>query len=72
MDRLPRAALERTANRLLDLETNARPRGCRKLRGREEYRLRVGEYRILYTVNDKERVVEIVAVRRRRDAYRRG
>ncbi|MBN1345940.1 MAG: type II toxin-antitoxin system RelE/ParE family toxin [Phycisphaerae bacterium] len=55
---------------LLNLETNPRPRGSKRLRGGDEYRLRVGSYRILYTVDDSGQVVEIIAVGHRRDVYR--
>ena len=42
-----------------------------KLRGRaEEYRLRVGDYRVLYVVDDATQVVEVIAIRHRREAYR--
>ena len=59
------------AERLLALEQNPRPRGVRKLRGRaEEYRLRVGDYRVLNVVDDAAQVVEVIALRHRREAYR--
>lgn len=52
------------------LEVEPRPRGCRKIRGlTDTFRIRVGEYRVLYTVDDKERVVRITHVRHRREAY---
>jgi len=61
----------RITERLLTLEQNPRPRGVRKLRGRaEEYRLRVGDYRVLYVVDDAAQVVEVIAIRHRREAYR--
>ncbi|TLY24515.1 MAG: hypothetical protein E6K63_14850 [Nitrospirae bacterium] len=42
----------------------------KKLSNREEYRLRVGQYRILYTIDDEEKVIEIVAIGHRREVYR--
>jgi mRNA interferase RelE/StbE len=69
MDRLPAVIFQRVSKALLSLEHEPRPRGCRKLRGSEQYRLRVGDYRILYIIADKERVVEVVAVGHRRDVY---
>jgi mRNA interferase RelE/StbE len=69
MDRLSARVFERVSRALLSLEQEPRPRGCRKLRGSEQYRLRVGVYRVLYTIADAQRVVEVVAVGHRRDVY---
>jgi len=70
MDRLPAKTFDRAALAILSLESNPRPRNCKKLRGVDEYRLRVGDYRILYTIADAPRRVEIVAVGHRREVYR--
>ncbi len=52
------------------LTNDPRPPGCRKLVGaRNRWRIRVGDYRILYTIDDSTRLVEIVAVRHRSKAY---
>jgi mRNA interferase RelE/StbE len=52
------------------LQQNPRPPDARKLRGREDYRLRVGVYRILYDIDDAQRIVTVYRVKHRRDAYR--
>ena len=70
MDKLPRAIHARISRRILSLEDNPRPRGVRKLGRREEHRLRVGDYRVLYTVDDKDSIVTIFAVGHRREVYR--
>ena len=70
MDRLPQAAYSRVSRAILQLGNDPRPRGAKKLRGVEEYRLRIGEFRILYTIDAVARRVEIVAVGHRRDVYR--
>ena len=70
MDRLPNRTFQRVTQAILNLESRPRPPGCVKLRGIEEYRIRVGDFRILYTINDANRTVEIVAVGHRRDVYR--
>ena len=62
MDRLPVAIFDRVAETILQLESEPRPHGSRKLRGTEEYRVRVGSYRILYTIDDDTRTIEIIAV----------
>ncbi len=52
--------------------SDPRPRQCRKLSGSyNSYRLRVGDYRVLYEVNDNDRLVTVYAVGHRRDIYRR-
>jgi mRNA interferase RelE/StbE len=62
------------ASRIVDairgLGTEPRGQGSRKLAGAEGYRVRVGVYRILYTIDDSARVVMIVAVGHRREIYR--
>ncbi len=69
IDRLPSTVRTRAISRILSLKDEPRPRGARKLSGREEYRLRVGAYRILYVVDDKQGVIIILAVGHRRDVY---
>jgi mRNA interferase RelE/StbE len=69
MDRLPGTVHARLSKRILFLQDNPRPRGVRKLSGREEYRLRVGDYRILYLIDDRNRVVTILAVGHRQEVY---
>ena len=70
MDKLPAAVYKRVSRRILTLENTPRPRGAKKLSGREEYRLRIGDYRVLYTIDDKDGVVTIFAVGHRREIYR--
>jgi mRNA interferase RelE/StbE len=67
---LPDAALGRVARQLDALPANPRPRGCKKLRGATDlWRVRVGDYRIIYHVDDGARVIEVRAIRDRKDAY---
>ena len=70
MDKLPVVVHKRISRRILTLEDNPRLRGAKKLSGREEYRLRIGDYRVLYTIDDKNEVVTIFAVGHRREIYR--
>jgi mRNA interferase RelE/StbE len=61
------------ADELLDaienLATNPRPSGCKKLKGREGYRIRKGDYRIIYNIYDNVLTIDIVAVGHRREIY---
>ena len=69
---LPPEVIRKVDAVIVELEQMARPHGCTKLEGSEdEYRVRVGDYRILYVIDDKARRVTIVHVRHRRDAYRK-
>ena len=69
-DKLPSTIHRRISRRILSLEDNPRPRGAKKLSGSEEYRLRVGDYRVLYSVDDNRCTVTVFAVGHRREVYR--
>jgi mRNA interferase RelE/StbE len=70
LDNLPDTICDRLSKRIISLKDNPRPIGTKKLSGRDEYRLRIGAYRILYTVDDAEKYVTIVAIGHRRNVYR--
>ncbi len=55
---------------ILSLAADPRPHGCRKLSGSEEYRVRVGDYRVLYEIEDAVLRVLVVKVGHRGDVYR--
>ncbi len=55
---------------ILKLAENPRTVGVKKLSGRDGWRVRVGDYRILYTINDQENIVSVFAIAHRRDVYR--
>ena len=69
---LPKEVGSRIADAIDDLSREPRPPGTKKLRGLEGYRVRVGDYRILYAVADKERLIRIYVIGHRRDVYRSG
>ncbi len=50
---------------------NPRPTGCKKLKGREGWRIREGNYRIIYEINDKDKKVVVLHVGLRKDIYRK-
>jgi mRNA interferase RelE/StbE len=69
---LPREVQQRMAPRISALADDPRPGGARKLAGGEDlYRLRVGDYRILYAIRDEVLLVLVVAMGHRREVYRR-
>jgi mRNA interferase RelE/StbE len=52
------------------LAADPRPHGCKKLSGgRDEWRIRIGDYRVIYTIDDETRKVEVTRIAHRRDVY---
>lgn len=72
LKRLPAALFRRVIAAVRALAATPRPPGARKLHGsgRDDYRIRVGDYRVLYEVDDAACTVRIMRVRHRREAYR--
>ena len=71
LDDLPRSVGLRILRRIEPLVSSPRPRGCRKLVGSTNlWRMRVGEYRVIYRIDDVQRLIDIIAIRHRSDAYR--
>jgi len=68
--RLPAKVCVRVVTVIAELAEEPRPRGCEKLSGREAYRVRVGRYRVVYTLEDDRLIVEVIKVGHRRDVYR--
>ena len=70
LGRLDRTTRGRVAAAMFALAENPRPRGCRKLLGYDDvFRVRVGTYRLLYSVSDDAVVIVILKVGHRRDVY---
>ena len=61
----------RVVERIWALGENPRPAGCEKLSGADKYRVRQGNYRILYEIVDADLIVTVVRIGNRRDVYRR-
>src|SRR5712691_12050561 len=71
LDRLSTTLFDRISTRLTALAQEPRPPGAEKLAGLEAFRIRVGDYRVVYEVDDSARVVIVTRVRHRRDVYRK-
>ena len=67
---LPKDSYERVRDRIRALAEDPRPPGCLKLVGRAGWRLRVGNYRVVYEINDAEEKITVLHVGHRRDIYR--
>jgi mRNA interferase RelE/StbE len=70
LTRLPAEHQERILVAVAALADAPRPEGCSKLTGRDGWRIRVGDYRIIYEICDARCVVIVVVVGHRKDAYR--
>ncbi|HVT16980.1 MAG TPA: type II toxin-antitoxin system RelE/ParE family toxin [Thermoanaerobaculia bacterium] len=71
LERLDVTAVARIRHQIRALATEPRPPGCRKLAGAiSVWRIRIGDYRVVYEIFDVEKRVDIIAVRHRKDAYR--
>ena len=70
LEELDTTVVSRIFQKIEALAREPRPPGCRKLKGsRDLWRIRIGDYRVLYAVNDNECLVDIIAVRHRSKAY---
>ncbi len=67
---LPTKDYESVKTDVRDLANSPRPRGCKKLSGREGWRIKVGDYRVIYEIDDKEKIVTVLHIGHRREIYR--
>jgi mRNA interferase RelE/StbE len=70
IEKIPKKDLEQIMNRIASLAAEPRPPGCEKLSAQERYRIRQGNYRIIYSIQDDELTVWVVKIGHRRDVYR--
>lgn len=70
LDRIPGAIARNIAKRLLALGENPHPLGSKKLAGKENYRLKVGSFRAIYTVDKKKKEITVLRVADRKTIYR--
>jgi len=69
-DSIPKKDLKKILHRIKALALYPRPQGNEKLTGQERYRIRQGCYRIVYSIQDKERTIWVVKVGHRKEVYR--
>jgi mRNA interferase RelE/StbE len=72
LQQLPRSVFPPVVDQILALAEEPRPAGCKKLvgGGGNDWRVRVGEYRIVYEIDDKAQILVVMRVAHRRDVYR--
>ena len=66
---LPKQNYSRLRELIIELGRNPRPSGCKKLIGREGWRIRSGDYRVIYEIDDPQRLVTVLDIGHRKDVY---
>ena len=69
LDKLDNALADAIIDAIIKLANNPRPNGCKKLKGRPGYRIRVGNYRVIYEIIDRQLLITVVALGHRKDIY---
>jgi mRNA interferase RelE/StbE len=68
--KIPNSEIEHINDAIDQLEINPRPVGYKKLQNRNAYRVRAGNYRIIYEINDRELFILVIRIRQRSDVYK--
>ena len=71
LGKVPATERRRIVKRIRALAVNPRPAGCEKLSGDDKFRLRQGDYRILYEIGNAELIVTVVRIGNRKEVYKR-
>lgn len=71
LERLGQSLRTRVLQRIEALASDPRPGGCQKLQGADDlWRIRIGDYRVIYAIDDSRRLVDVSTIRHRSDVYR--
>jgi mRNA interferase RelE/StbE len=70
LSKLPLGAYEPVREAIRALAHNPRPIGCQKLTARAGWRIKIGDFRVIYEIDDKEQTILVLHIGRRRDIYR--
>ena len=70
LEDIPQKDLRKIIKCIRSLARDPRPYGSQKLSGQERYRVRQGDYRIVYSIEDKDSLIDIVKIGHRREIYR--
>ncbi|OGQ04257.1 MAG: plasmid stabilization protein [Deltaproteobacteria bacterium RIFCSPLOWO2_01_FULL_45_74] len=71
LDKLPKNRFDQIISKIKSLSDNPRPTGCRKITGSQnDWRIRIGDYRVVYEIDDKAKAVRVMRARHRREVYR--
>ena len=70
LDTLDETLFTRIDRKILELRDNSRPAGCKKLKGyKDQWRMRVGDWRVIYVIDDAAKLITITRVAHRREVY---
>lgn len=69
LDNLSNSVAKPILSAIANLAEDPRPNGCKKLKGREGYRIRIGNYRVIYEIFDSQLIVDVIALGHRKDIY---
>jgi mRNA interferase RelE/StbE len=69
LSKIPEPYFSTLKSAIYNLAETPRPIGCKKLKGREAYRIRVADYRVIYEIADKILLIEVIAIGHRRNIY---
>lgn len=70
LEGIPQKDLRKIVKRIRSLAKDPRPHDSQKLSGQEQYRIRQGDYRIIYSIEDTDLLIDIVKIGHRREIYR--
>jgi mRNA interferase RelE/StbE len=71
LKKLSQAMFYRVIPQIKDLSENPKPSGCRKITGsKNDWRIRIGDYRIIYEIDEKEKAVKVMRIKHRREVYK--
>jgi mRNA interferase RelE/StbE len=71
IESLDNQLVSKIIDKIENLESSPKPKGCIKIQGHHNlWRIRSGDYRIIYSVDSQNNIIDIIAVRHRKDAYR--
>ena len=71
LKKIPKKVLQKVVEKIKGLAFDPRPPGCEKLSSEEKFRIRQGDYRIVYTIEDETLTVIVVKIGHRRDVYKK-
>lgn len=69
LSKLPDNIATRIEDKMMELQHDPRPAGCKKLKGREAYRIRTGDYRVIYEIQDNQLIITVITIGHRKDVY---
>ena len=69
LDKLSDSNAQPILSAIANLAEDPRPNGCKKLKGRDGFRIRIGNYRVIYEVIDSQLIVDVITLGQRKDIY---